>query len=229
MAVGSAAGSSLVTITHAVTWKGLRLQGQDRMNPLVRTIAGLGAGWVTSRTVGLASRLQANSGETQAKKVHSRRTFTRNAALGASAVVLAQLGLTFGMLMWPNKTGAFGGDITVGADNIPESGGDPFRMQEGQFYVVRNDDGIQALWWKCVHLGCTVPYNAGEGDFHCPCHGSIFNKDGARIGGPATRRMDRMPIAVNGDGSITVTTNPTSVIEATGRTGYVPEDATPYP
>lgn len=199
------------------------------MNPLIRTIAGLGTGWVASRSVGLVSRLQAGHGETEAKKVESRRTFTRNAALGASAVVLSQIGVAFGMLMWPNKTGAFGADIEVGADNIPEPGGDPFRMQEGKFYIVRNEEGIQALYWKCVHLGCTVPFNAAAGDFQCPCHGSIFNKDGGRIGGPATRRLDRMPITVNDNGSITVTTNPTAILEAPGRTEYHPSDVTPYP
>lgn len=199
------------------------------MNPLIKTIAGLGTGWVASRSLGLVSRLQTGHGDTAAKKVESRRTFTRNAALGASAVVLAQIGAVFGLLMWPNKTGAFGADITVSADNIPEPGGVPLRMQEGKFYVVQNEDGVQALYWKCVHLGCTVPYNAAADDFQCPCHGSIFNLDGARIGGPATRRMDRMPITVNGDGSITVTTNPTAVLETSGRTGYEPEDATPYP
>lgn len=199
------------------------------MNPLIKTVAGLGTGWVATRSLGLVSRLQAGHGETVAKKVESRRTFTRNAALGASAVVLAQLGVVFGTLMWPNKTGAFGGDIPVGPDSIPPVGGAPFRNQAGKFYIVRNEDGIQALYWKCVHLGCTVPFNAGAGDFQCPCHGSIFNTDGARIGGPATRRMDRMPITVNADGSITVTTNPTTILEAAGRTDYVPEDATPYP
>lgn len=199
------------------------------MNPLLRTVAGLGTGWVAARGLAVASRLQAGHGETAAAKVHSRRSFTRNAALGASAVVLTQLGVTFGLLMWPHKTGAFGGDITVGPGSIPEPGGTPFRHQAGKFYIVRNDDGLQALYWKCVHLGCTVPWNAGENDFHCPCHGSIFSIDGARTGGPATRRLDRMPITVNGDGSITVTTNPNTIEQATGRTDYDPADATPYP
>lgn len=199
------------------------------MNPLIRTIAGLGTGWVASRSLTMVSRLQAGHGETAATKVASRRTFTRNAALGASAVVLAQFGAMFGILMWPNKTGAFGGDLTVGPGSIPEIGADPFRNQAGKFYIVRNEDGLQALYWKCVHLGCTVPYNGGSGHFQCPCHGSIFTKEGSRIGGPATRRMDRMPIVVNADGSVTVTTNPTTIEEASGRTEYVPADATPYP
>jgi cytochrome b6-f complex iron-sulfur subunit len=99
-------------------------------------------------------------------------------------------------------------------------------MQEGKFYIVRTDDGIQALYWKCVHLGCTVPYNAGAEEFHCPCHGSVFEYNGTRIAGPATRALDLMPSTVNDDGSVTVNTNPATIVQ---RPRYQPEHATPYP
>lgn len=199
------------------------------MNPLLRTVAGMGTGWLAARGMTVVSHLQATHGEAAAAKVSDRRSFTRNAALGASAVVLANLGVAFGLLMWPNKTGDFGSDITVSASSIPAAGATPFRHQAGKFYLVRNEDGIQALYWKCVHLGCTVPWNAGTEHFQCPCHGSIFDINGARTGGPATRRMDRMPLTVNGDGSVVVTTNPNMIEEAAGRTDYVATDATPYP
>lgn len=199
------------------------------MNPLARTVIGLGTGWVAQRGIAAISRLQSGHGETVAKKLHSRRSFTRNAALGATGIVLAQTGVAFVTLLWPNRTGAFGGEISVGSDNIPEIEGPPFRSTDGKFYVVHNEDGLQALYWKCVHLGCTVPWNTGAFEFHCPCHGSVFTYDGARTGGPATRRLDRMPIAVNDDGSISVDTNPGSLLVADGRTSYDPSDATPYP
>lgn len=196
------------------------------MNPLLRTVVGMGAGWAASQGMAAVARLQGDHGTTTARKLHSRRSFTRNAALGATGIVLAQLGVAFGVLMWPNKTGAFGGEITVGPDTIPEVGGSPFRMQEGKFYIVRTDDGIQALYWKCVHLGCTVPYNAGAEEFHCPCHGSVFEYNGTRIAGPATRALDLMPSTVNDDGSVTVNTNPATIVQ---RPRYQPEHATPYP
>lgn len=199
------------------------------MNPLLRTAVGLGTGWAASKSLTALARLQGGPDSTIARKIHSRRAFTRNAALGATGIVLAQLGVAFGVLMWPNKTGAFGGDIGVSADNIPDVNGSPFRMQEGKFYVVHTEDGIQALYWKCVHLGCTVPWIEGENHFHCPCHGSVYEYDGARIAGPATRRLDRMPITVNDDGSIVVNTSPSTIEEAPGRTEFLPSDATPYP
>jgi cytochrome b6-f complex iron-sulfur subunit len=196
------------------------------MNPLVKTVVGLGSGWVAQRGLTAITRLQSGHGETVAKKLHSRRSFTRNAALGATGIVLAQTGVLFVTLMWPNKTGAFGGEITVSADNIPDVGATPFRQSDGKFYLVRNEDGIQALYWKCVHLGCTVPWNEGEGDFHCPCHGSVFDYNGTRVAGPATRALDLMPSVVNDDGSVAVNTNPGTIVQ---RPVYRPEDATPYP
>lgn len=196
------------------------------MNPLVKTVVGLGTGWVAQRGIAAISHLQSGHGETVAKKLHSRRSFTRNAALGATGIVLAQTGIAFVTLLWPNRTGAFGGEITVGPDNIPEVGETPFRNSDGKFYIVHNEDGIQALYWKCVHLGCTVPWNQGAGEFHCPCHGSVFDYNGTRIAGPATRALDLMPSTVNGDGSVAVNTNPGTIVQ---RPTYRPEDATPYP
>lgn len=196
------------------------------MNPLVRTVVGLGTGWVASQGVAAAAHLHSGPGGTVARKLHSRRSFTRNAALGATGIVLAQLGIMFGTLMWPNKTGAFGGEISVGADSIPDVNGEPFRHQEGKFYIVHTEDGIEALYWKCVHLGCTVPWISGEQHFHCPCHGSVYEYDGTRIAGPATRALDLMPTTVGSDGSVTVNTSPTTLVQ---RTEYEPEQATPYP
>jgi len=193
---------------------------------MVKTLAGLGGGWVMSKSVAALARLQSGHGETVAKKLHSRRSFTRNAALGAVGIVVAEIAVGFGVLLWPNKTGAFGGEISVGSDSIPGVGETPFRHQEGKFYIVHTEDGLEALYWKCVHLGCTVPWNQGEGKFHCPCHGSVFDYNGTRIAGPATRALDLMPMTVNDDGSVSVNTSPTDLVQ---RSEYRPEDATPYP
>jgi cytochrome b6-f complex iron-sulfur subunit len=196
------------------------------MNPLLKTVVGLGTGWAASQGAAGLARLHSGSGGTFARKLHSRRSFTRNAALGATGIVLAQLGVMFGTLMWPNKTGAFGGELTVGADSIPGVGETPFRHQEGKFYIVHTEDGVQALYWKCVHLGCTVPWVEGEGSFHCPCHGSVFEYNGTRVAGPATRALDLMPSTVDESGAVTVNTSPDTIVQ---RPEYSPEHATPYP
>ncbi|HEY7268247.1 MAG TPA: Rieske 2Fe-2S domain-containing protein, partial [Dehalococcoidia bacterium] len=68
-----------------------------------------------------------------------------------------------------------------------------------------------ALWHKCPHLGCTVPWReefsytdpkSGEahvGWFRCPCHGSTYNDAGVRVAGPAPRSMDRMEMNFDKD------------------------------
>jgi cytochrome b6-f complex iron-sulfur subunit len=195
------------------------------MTPLARTLAGLAGGWFASSLLGLVSRLQTGHGNT-ARKLQSRRKFTRNAALGASAIVAGELAIGTVTLLWPNKTGAFGGDVTVGASSVPEVNGEPFRFAEGKFFIVHTEDGVEALYWKCVHLGCTVPWVSGQRRFVCPCHGSVYTYDGARESGPASRALDLFPATVNADGSLTVNTNPTTAVK---RAAYDPSQAVPYP
>ncbi|HVB29832.1 MAG TPA: ubiquinol-cytochrome c reductase iron-sulfur subunit [Terriglobia bacterium] len=60
-------------------------------------------------------------------------------------------------------------------------------------------DGVEVLSAVCPHLGCEVPWNADEGKFMCPCHGSQFAPDGSVIQGPAKRGMDTLPIKTEKD------------------------------
>jgi cytochrome b6-f complex iron-sulfur subunit len=197
------------------------------MTPLVRTLAGLTGGWLAARAFGLLGRLQQSGGHStpRSRKLHSRRAFTRNAALAGSLVVLAEIVGGFVILLWPNKTGAFGGDITVSAASVPEPEGEPFRETQGRFYLIRTQDGVAALYWKCVHLGCTVPWVEAEQRFHCPCHGSIYLYNGDRESGPAPGPLDKMPVTVDDSGNVIVNTNPGSLIQ--GQT-CSPELAAPY-
>lgn len=195
------------------------------MTPIARTLAGLAGGWAANMALGLSARLQAGPGGGKARKLHSRRSFTRNAALGAAGIVAAELAVGTVILLWPNKTGAFGGDISVAAESVPDVEGEPYRDALGKFFVVHTEEGVQALYWKCVHLGCTVPWVSGQGRFVCPCHGSVYLYNGARESGPASRAMDAMPVSVNDDGSLTVNTNPGTIIE---RTVPNPENFTEY-
>lgn len=156
-----------------------------------------------------------------------RRQFVRNAVLGAVGSVLGLVGAGFGLLLWPNQSGAFGGEVAVDAADVPAVSAPPFRSTAGHFYLAHNPDGLLAMWWKCPHLGCTVPW-VGPVDspqaYHCPCHGSMYDYNGVLTGGPAPRPMDLMQVVVTEDGSVRVDTG-----EITQRTGYVPAQAVPYP
>ena len=149
----------------------------------------------------------------------SRRDFLRWTVAGASVFFLAESAAGFVAFFWPNKIGAFGSKISVAAANIPKVGADPIVDRDGKFWLINNEDGALAIYWKCVHLGCTVPWDPNGKTFHCPCHGSIYDKTGVRIAGPAPRPLDIMAISVDGDG-VTVDTS-----KITQRTGYSPDQA----
>ncbi|MDE2027999.1 MAG: ubiquinol-cytochrome c reductase iron-sulfur subunit, partial [Candidatus Omnitrophica bacterium] len=48
----------------------------------------------------------------------------------------------------------------------------------------------------CPHLNCR--YNFVNGEFACPCHGSVFNEEGKVLGGPAPRPLDTLPYKIQG-------------------------------
>jgi cytochrome b6-f complex iron-sulfur subunit len=66
--------------------------------------------------------------------------------------------------------------------------------------------GYVALYQRCVHLGCRVPWCQTSQWFECPCHGSKYNRVGEKRGGPAPRGLDRFPFTISG-GSIVVDTS----------------------
>lgn len=65
---------------------------------------------------------------------------------------------------------------------------------------VKDSDGSYwvALYQRCVHLGCTVPFRNDCVSFKCPCHGSHYNVDGEYLDGPAPRSLDRFAMSLSG-------------------------------
>lgn len=66
--------------------------------------------------------------------------------------------------------------------------------------VVKDSDGSYwiALYQRCVHLGCTVPFRDDCVSFKCPCHGSHYNVTGEWIDGPAPKSLDRFLLSLSG-------------------------------
>jgi cytochrome b6-f complex iron-sulfur subunit len=124
--------------------------------------------------------------------------------------------------LYPRGITGFGGVVSAGSvDEFAPGSVTPKPL--GRFYLVRQSEeqgaGFLALWWKCPHLGCTVPWRSdfafvdpGTGEetrgwFRCPCHGSTYNHDGVRVFGPAPRSMDRMELTIDpSTGRISVNT-----------------------
>jgi cytochrome b6-f complex iron-sulfur subunit len=117
-------------------------------------------------------------------------------------------------ILAPQRSGAFGGTVVAGPVNeFPE--GTVRYYLDGRFYVTSYEGSLYALYQKCPHLGCRVPFCGGSGQFECPCHGSVFNIKGEYLDGPAPRGMDRFPIRVEGD-SVVVNTGSTEEGPAKG-------------
>ena len=140
-------------------------------------------------------------------------------SLGAAVAAAGACGLD---LLYPKEVTGFGGTISVNSGDVPPPGGKK-EIAEGRFWLIhlteeQGGPGLLALWWKCPHLGCTVPWKPTfvwpdpttgapkQGWFRCPCHGSTYTDAGIRVYGPAPRSMDTMDLVVNSDGGVTVNT-----------------------
>jgi cytochrome b6-f complex iron-sulfur subunit len=79
-------------------------------------------------------------------------------------------------------------------------------QQQSEFWTL-DADGTQwiALYQRCVHLGCTVPFRNDCFSFKCPCHGSHYNVDGEFLDGPAPRSLDRFQVHFDGENVIVET------------------------
>jgi carotenoid phi-ring synthase / carotenoid chi-ring synthase len=59
-----------------------------------------------------------------------------------------------------------------------------------QMYAVQGD---RAISLTCTHQGCTVQPQA-DGQFHCPCHGAVFDQAGRVVRAPAERDLPQFKV-----------------------------------
>jgi cytochrome b6-f complex iron-sulfur subunit len=76
--------------------------------------------------------------------------------------------------------------------------------KEFRVWIVRNAEGLYAIFAKCTHLGCTPRWLAAEDKFKCPCHGSGFYRTGMNFEGPAPRPLERLKITLSDDGELVI-------------------------
>lgn len=161
---------------------------------------------------------------------------TRRQFLNRSIIVMFIAGLGgFGgavlAFLWPSLSGGFGSKVVLGkvSDILTqiESKKEPVYFAEARTYITEYpktglaaakkvyspgvlsgmESGVAAIYQKCVHLGCKVPWCGTSQWFECPCHGSQYNRVGERKGGPAPRGLDRFDASVDAAGNLTVDTS----------------------
>jgi cytochrome b6-f complex iron-sulfur subunit len=147
-----------------------------------------------------------------------RRQLLRIGFLTATLLATGELLGVSTVFAWVLKIEGLGAKITAGkkADIIAafaRTKDEPILNTQGRFFLIHAPGAIAAAYRKCVHLGCAVPYSSSEKQFHCPCHGSLYDKLTAlKIGGPAPRGLDLFHVAeVNG--ALIVDTNPLTVMK----------------
>ena len=67
----------------------------------------------------------------------------------------------------------------------------PVYVAEARVYVGRDSNGLYALDAVCPHLGCLVEPHE-DGGYMCPCHDSLFDKEGRALSGPATGALQSL-------------------------------------
>src|SRR5439155_465237 len=95
------------------------------------------------------------------------------------------------------------GDVAgahAAATSIAATNDRPILFREGRFFLLHAPSGIIAAYRKCTHLGCAVPWNDAEDRFHCPCHGSLYDKRTAVVlRTPAPKPLQLFHIAENAE------------------------------
>ena len=154
----------------------------------------------------------------------TRRQFFNRGILVSLGLGAGSFGVASLAFLWPSKGGGFGIRATVGTVsqvNDTLANKEPYYNAEQRTYILPYpqsalakakkvptysapllagmEQGYVALYQKCPHLGCRVPWCSTSQWFECPCHGSKYNRVGEKKGGPAPRGMDRWPLTVEGN------------------------------
>ncbi len=162
----------------------------------------------------------------------TRRQFFNRSLAAMSVAWFGIMGIEILAFLWPKISGGFGSDVDAGsaADLVPEMTDTaglvtPAFIPDARAYVVPAPaemseqftggdvvaGGLMALYQRCVHLGCRVPWCDDSQGFECPCHGSKYNSIGEYFAGPAPRNLDRFAVHVTEEGRLIIRTG--SIVE----------------
>jgi cytochrome b6-f complex iron-sulfur subunit len=194
---------------------------RERADETRKAIGSGGAAPATRGTTAVAERAPVDEEELGI----SRRQFFNRGILITMAVSLGAFGAAAISFLYAKSAGGFGGTVNAGislADALDynQTNKAPYYVPEARTYLVPYpkadvpkakkipqyapviagmEEGIVALYQKCVHLGCKVPWCQTSQWFECPCHGSKYNRVGEKRGGPAPRGLDRFVVTVAGN------------------------------
>lgn len=79
----------------------------------------------------------------------------------------------------------------------PVQAGWETREEAGFLMRAETGDEVVAFSARCTHAGCKVRFKDDE--FHCPCHGGVFSRNGDPIAGPPTVPLVRFETRLDQD------------------------------
>lgn len=161
-----------------------------------------------------SEKFSKREGDSDFKESSEVRRFTRRkflARLGWWSFLLAIGGFFTGLASYllPKMNYEPSSAFTIGRPEDYHVG--HVKLNEAnRVYIFRNPQGFQAISAACTHLGCTYnPHGPADEQFavmhaHCPCHGSVFHRDGRVLGGPAPRPLPFYHMGLTSDGHLFV-------------------------
>jgi cytochrome b6-f complex iron-sulfur subunit len=102
---------------------------------------------------------------------------------------IAQSKVTNEVILESNANGPSDGYTTIGTVSQLKKSGFIQKDRVSVVYDPKNSEKLLAVSSKCTHKGCTVNWSNQEKRFICPCHGAIFDANGAVVKGPAKRPL----------------------------------------
>jgi cytochrome b6-f complex iron-sulfur subunit len=165
----------------------------------------------------------------------TRKQFLGKALGGTFGAFMGIQALAWLGFLWPKVSGGFGSKVDAGTiedlkNQIIQADGSviPAFIPEARAYVLPFSEssagssqftdgstiaeGLVAVYQRCVHLGCRVPWCNSSQGFECPCHGSKYNMVGEYYAGPAPRNLDRFVVNVSSSGRLIIDTG--TIIES---------------
>jgi cytochrome b6-f complex iron-sulfur subunit len=134
----------------------------------------------------------------------SRRFFLESISIGALGITAIGGILLSGEYLSPNVVREPPTRFKAGHPEEYSPGSVTFNKEQRVFIVRAPEGNFYALSAVCTHLGCIVNWKPEEGIIACPCHGSKFNKNGAKIEGPAPRPLQRLSMSLDDHGILIV-------------------------
>lgn len=92
------------------------------------------------------------------------------------------------------------GTPTLFKVNISRQTGWIVNQEELSIYVLtENGRDFVAMSNICTHLGCRIRWIADQGQYFCPCHNGIYDKQGNVVSGPPPRPLDKYQTKIEND------------------------------